>query len=81
MKLTEERTTLVALPAVFDMQEFVTLEILACSERSITNVTIKGRLFYILELSNICLTGGELPTIFTDTWPFSFMHQSVFHKL
>lgn len=66
MTLTEQYATRVALPAIFDVQQFVTLEVMTRSERSIAHVARKGRLMDTLVLSEVILTCENLSTHFTD---------------
>lgn len=81
MTLAEEYTTLGTLPAIFDMQEFMTLEVMTSGERSVTYVARKGRLMNTLVLSEICLTGEDLSTYFTGKGLFFFMQRFVFKQL
>lgn len=81
MTLAEQYATLGALPAIFDMQQFMTLEVMACSERSITHVARKGRLADTLVRRKICLTCEMLFTNVADKGAFFFMLPFVFHKL
>lgn len=81
MALTEEHTTLLALPAIFDMQQFMSLEVLTCIERSITHVARKGILVATLVLSEICMFCEKLSTMFTDKGLWFFMQLFVSDKL
>lgn len=72
MTFTEQHATCAALPAIFDVQEFMALEVVARSERPIAHVARKGRLMEMLVLSEVFLTRETLSTHFTDKEPFFF---------
>lgn len=77
MTATEEHTTDAALPAIFDMQQFMTLEVLTCRKSSVTDVTWKGGVMDMLVFSEICKTGEVLFTNVAEKGPF-FMLMFVF---
>lgn len=81
MKSTEEYATLAALSAIFDMQQFMTLEVMSCSERSFAHVARKGRLVNTLVLGEIGLGCEEFSAIFTDMFVSVFMKLFVFYEL
>lgn len=79
--LTEQHATDATLPAIFDMQQFMALEVMNCIERTLTHVARKGRLGLTLVLSEICLTCEMLSTVITDKGDFFVMQFFVFHEL
>lgn len=82
MTSTEQHATLGTLPAIFDMQQFMTLEVMTCSERPIAHVARKRRLVCVrvLVLGKICLTCETLSTNFThDRGIFFVMLPFVFY--
>lgn len=81
MSSTKHDTTQAALPAIFDMQQFMTLEIMIRRKRSITNVAGKRLIFVrTLVLSEISLRCEVLSTNFTDEGLLFFMQLFVFYK-
>lgn len=74
MKLAEDLATFGALPAIFDMKQFVTFEALICSKRSITYVTWKRGLWNMFR--------EFYENVFTDvTAHWVFMKLLMLHKL
>lgn len=81
--LTEQRATPEALPAIFNMEQFMTLQLVNRGERSITHVARKEGLIPVhsMVLTEICLSYEAFSTIFTDKGPLFFVQPFVFYQL